>query len=72
MAPIFVMISVWAIQLYFLAGLIIGLLFIIWGIGKVDHVAQQSSIWFRLIVLPGSILLWPVVLLKWMKSLQVP
>jgi hypothetical protein len=48
--------------------LIIGLLFAIWfaffRVSKIDAQATHASVWFKLIIIPGSLLLWPIVLWK--------
>ena len=55
---------------YLAIGLLFAILFAIEGVKRVDPVATGSSIWFRLLILPGSILLWPVLLTKWLKALK--
>ena len=62
--------AAWILQAYLSIGLVVGILFISLGVAKIDAAAQGSSIWFRLIILPGSILLWPVVLLRWVQKLR--
>lgn len=51
--------------LYLGAGLLFGLCFILWGIEKVDTGAAHSSAGFRIIILPGILAFWPVLLRKW-------
>jgi len=60
----------WLSGLYLLLGLISGVLFVGFGIGRVDPAARGTSIGFRLLVLPGSIALWPFVVAKWFRSLS--
>ena len=54
--------------LYLLLGLIFGIAFVSKGVKKVDPVAKGTSWRFRLLILPGSMALWPVLLVKWIKS----
>lgn len=54
--------------LYLLAGAVFAIFFLIKGITKMDTSAHGSGWGFRLIILPGTIALWPVLLSKWMKS----
>lgn len=54
--------------LYMLIGLLFGIAFVIWGVTKIDEVAVGSSWRFRLIILPGTIAFWPVLLSKWIKG----
>jgi hypothetical protein len=53
--------------LYLLAGLVFAIFFLIKGLEKVDTAAHVSGWGFRLIILPGTIVLWPVLLSKWRK-----
>jgi hypothetical protein len=49
-------------------GALFGLAFITRGVQRVDAAAEASSIWFRLLILPGSIALWPFLLLRWVRG----
>ncbi|HJK99762.1 MAG TPA: hypothetical protein RMF84_21215 [Polyangiaceae bacterium LLY-WYZ-14_1] len=46
-------------------GLAVALPFVTIGIGRVAEGAQGASIPFRLLMIPGSVVLWPVVLWRW-------
>ncbi|OKS88070.1 hypothetical protein RG47T_3534 [Mucilaginibacter polytrichastri] len=50
------------------AYLFLGFLFAIWfafiNPGKGEFGIRHTSLWFRLIIIPGSIVLWPVMLIK--------
>jgi hypothetical protein len=41
--------------------------FVLFGIHRVDPVAERSPIGFRLIVMPGVAALWPLLLTRWLK-----
>lgn len=45
-------------------GLLVGLPFALLGVGRADASARSSSLGFRLLVLPASVLLWPWVLAR--------
>jgi hypothetical protein len=45
-------------------GIIVGLAFLFLGIGRVDPAARGSYA-FRPLLLPGLVLLWPFVALRW-------
>jgi len=49
--------------LYMGIGLIFGLLFILVFMGRIDSSAAGASWPVRLIVLPGAILIWPIMLM---------
>ena len=52
--------------------LVIGLLVAIWfafkQVGHIDHAAEKTPLGFRLLILPGSMLLWPLILIKILKK----
>jgi len=54
--------------LYAAAGLVFGAVFVTAGVGKVDETARLSGAGFRLIILPGTAALWPVLLAKWIRA----
>src|SRR5437763_1985900 len=53
---------VYALAAYGAAGLVFAAVFVAIGIGRVDPAAQKAPAGFRLIVLPGCALLWPLLL----------
>lgn len=59
-----------ALAAYAAVGVIVGAAFVTWGAGRVDPSARGAGIGFRLIILPGSAGLWPVVILAWARSLR--
>ncbi len=58
------MIVVYLVYAYFIAGIIIAAWFSFYKITKIDAAAIGASLWFKLIILPAGILLWPIVLYK--------
>jgi hypothetical protein len=50
---------------YLLAGLLFAFLFLKNGLKKVDAAANVSGWGFRLIIIPGTMVLWPFLLKKW-------
>ncbi len=65
-----VTIGLWAATIYLLSGLVFAVFFIIKGISVVDDGAKGSGIGFRLIILPGVTIWWPLLFKKWMKALR--
>ena len=57
-----------ALALYGLAGAVFAAVFITAGIDRVDPVAQHAPVSFRLIVIPGVAALWPLLLVRWIRS----
>ncbi len=58
------MIVVYFFYAYFFAGFLIAVWFSFYKITKIDAAAKGTSFWFKLIIIPASILLWPVILFK--------
>jgi hypothetical protein len=54
-----------ALMLYLGVGLVFSVAFVFAGVNRVDPVARQSSWGFRLMILPGSVALWPLLLRRW-------
>jgi hypothetical protein len=61
-----------AILLIVLIYLMIGVLFVIpflrKGISKVDEGTHHGTTGFKIIIIPGVIVFWPVLLNKWLKA----
>jgi len=58
-------IQVIIVGLYAAFGLLAGLAFLLLVANRVDPIARDSSFAFRLVILPGCVGLWPVVVWKW-------
>ena len=56
------------IAIYLVAGLLFAIAFLTKGITVVDEAAHGSTAGFRIIILPGVVLLWPLLLKKWIKA----
>ena len=50
---------------YVAAGALFAAAFLTWGVSRIDPVARQGTSGFRLIILPGVVALWPILLFKW-------
>ena len=60
------MIVVYAILLYALAGLMVAVAFVTFGIGRV--LAASFTPGARFLIFPGAVALWPYVLLRWLRA----
>ena len=56
------------VAVYLVVGVLFVIPFLMKGLTKVDEGAQGSTIGFKIIIIPGVIVLWPLLLSKWMKS----
>ncbi len=50
---------------YCAVGLLFGLAFVSVGVARFDHAARGTSVAFRALIIPGSVALWPLLLVKW-------
>ena len=56
------------VAVYLLVGVLFVIPFLMKGLNKVDEGAHGSTIGFKIIIIPGVIVFWPVLLSKWMKK----
>ena len=61
-------ISLIIISIYLLCGLLFAVAFVIKEVEKVDEAAKGASVGFRLMIIPGTVIFWPWLLKKWIKS----
>jgi hypothetical protein len=57
---------------YGVIGLLVAPVMIFWRIGRIDASAAESTRGFRAIVLPGAVLLWPILLRRFWVARGVP
>lgn len=65
---IWVTIILLVIAVYLLAGLLFAAGFLIRGLAITDESAKDTGWGFRLIILPGILVWWPLLLKKWVKK----
>ena len=58
------------VAIYLLIGILFVIPFLLKGLTKVDETAHGGSIGFKIIIIPGVIVFWPLLLNKWMKNLK--
>ena len=61
-----------ALGIYLLCGLVFAIPFVLVAVGKLDPHAQKGSWGFRLIIIPGVIGLWPLLLRRWLGGVNHP
>lgn len=64
----FIAVGLAALALYLALGLVFALVFVSLGVQRIDTSAVNASFGFRMIILPGTIALWPIMLVKWLKA----
>lgn len=58
------------VVVYLAAGLIFAIPFVIKGVTKIDEGAHGSTWGFRMIIIPGTIVFWPLLLKKWRQAIS--
>jgi hypothetical protein len=61
--------AVVALGVHAAIGLAVAVAFLLFGIARIDPAARGAH-GFRLVVLPGLVLLWPLVVLRWRAALR--
>lgn len=67
--------ATWIVRLcgiYLAIGLLLAIPFVVRGVGRIDPVARRGSRGFRLLILPGCIALWPLLMKRWMSGATEP
>lgn len=54
--------------IYLAIGFLFAIPFVIKAVQKVDEGAHGGSIGFRFIIIPGTMVFWPLLLKRWMKA----
>lgn len=57
---------------YLAFGLLFAIPFAFFGVGKIDPHAAHGSWGFRLLVIPGTMAFWPLLLRRWAAGLKEP
>ena len=57
---------------YTIFGAGFGVLFVVRGVDRIDPAAREGTWGFRLLILPGTVALWPWLLLRWVRGTQPP
>jgi len=62
-------IAMWIVGIYLLCGLLFAVPFVIKGVKVIDPNGAHGTRWgFRVIILPGTVIFWPVLIGKWVKA----
>ncbi len=62
------MILLFGLALYVLFGIVTGVAFVIFGVAQVLPHGATVTAGARILWLPGAAILWPYVLMRWLKS----
>ena len=57
---------------YAACGLVFAIAFALFGAKRIDPHAAHGSWGFRLLIIPGAMALWPLLLKRWMNGTKYP
>jgi hypothetical protein len=57
---------------YFASGLLMAIPFVWVGVNKVDPHAAHGSWGFRLLIISGTMIFWPLLLRRWVRGTRLP
>ena len=57
---------------YLAGGLMFAVPFVLFGVKRIDPHAAQGSWGFRLLIIPGTMAFWPLLLRRWLKGVHEP
>ena len=60
-----------AVAIYLAIGALVALPFLTIGIGRVDQSARGAPWTFRILVLPGVVAMWPLVIQRWLSARRI-
>jgi hypothetical protein len=61
-----------ALGVYLLVGLLVAVPFAFVGAKTIDPSAAEGTWGFKLLIIPGTMVFWPLMLRRWMKNLAPP
>jgi hypothetical protein len=57
---------------YLACGLVFAVPFVCGGVNRVDPHARRGSWGFRLLIVPGTMAIWPLLLRRWAQGIHEP
>lgn len=72
MAEVLASLVIRAFYVYALVGAVFAIFFLIRGVEQVDFQARGASVGFRLLIFPGVLALWPLLLKRWLRATGEP
>jgi len=60
------------LALYCVAGICFAIPFVVFGVGKIDPHAAHGSWGFRIMIIPGAMALWPLMLKRVIAGVATP
>ena len=61
-----------ALGIYLACGFVFAIAFVLFGAKQIDPHAAHGSWGFRLLIIPGAMAFWPLLLKRWMSGMRTP
>jgi hypothetical protein len=61
-----------ALGVYLLVGSLAGAVFVVRGVGRVDRAARGTGWGFRVLIVPGCAVFWPLLIARWINEVRRP
>ena len=58
--------------IYLLCGMVFAIPFVLVGVNKIDPHAARASRGFRVLIIPGTMFLWPLLARRWVLGIHEP
>lgn len=68
----FIGIALASTGIYLAVGLLFSVPFVLTGVGRVDPHAAQATWGFRILIIPGTAFLWPLLAWRWLSGQYGP
>jgi hypothetical protein len=69
------MLAEWFVDLlagYSVLGVLFAFAFVIAGVQRMDSQARGSGFGFRVLIFPGTVAFWPMLLRRWLRGWKTP
>ena len=63
---------VFSLGIYIAAGILFAIPFVFRGVDRIDPAARESSRGFRFVIVPGVVVLWPLLARRWIAGSPPP
>lgn len=60
-----------ALGAWFGVGVLVAILFLAFGVNRIDASAKGASVFFRPMIFLGCVMLWPAVLIRWISGVKI-
>jgi hypothetical protein len=57
--------------IYLVCGFVFAMAFIFKGVQVIDEGAKDSTAGFKMIIIPGCVIFWPLLLVKWITASKI-